>query len=79
MPRKKANIPANETPAQRFVRLANQKVNTMLKGLKSLGTLHGSNYASTADQRKVIKTALTEGVDTALQALEGKTIQEFKL
>ena len=79
MPRKKANIPANETPAQRFVRLANQKVNTILKGMKGLGTLHGTNYVSSADQRKVIKVALTEGVDTAMQAMEGKTISEFKL
>lgn len=79
MPRKAANIPANETPAQRFVRLANQKVNTTLKSLKALGALHGSTVVSSADQRKAIKNALTEGLETAMQALDGKVIQEFKL
>jgi hypothetical protein len=81
MPRKAANIPANETPSQRFVRLANTRVNATLTNLKTLGNLSGSNYASTPDQRKKIETVLTDAVKKAIDAMAAKdgTGMEFKL
>jgi len=80
MPRTKANIPANENEAQRFVRLANQRVNSILTTLKQLGQLRGSNYKSTPEQRKKIDTVLVEAVQKAVKAMEsGEASQEFKL
>jgi hypothetical protein len=80
MPRVKQNIPANENEAQRFVRLANGRVNSLLTGFKSLGQLRGSNYKSTPEQRKKIKEVLGDSLDRALKAMEsGEASQEFKL
>lgn len=80
MPRTKQVIPANETPNQRFIRLANVRVNNTLTCLKSLSQLSGPQYASTPVQRKQIQTALVDATNRALTILEkGETVQEFKL
>lgn len=80
MPRTKANIPQNENEAQRFVRLANQRVNSILTSLKSLGQLRGSNYKSTPEQVKKIEQALNEGLTRAIKAMQsGEATAEFKL
>lgn len=80
MPRSKQNIPQNENEAQRFVRLANHRVNTILTNLKSLAQLRGSNYKSDTNQRKRIKDAIQEALDRSMKALEsGEATQEFKL
>lgn len=80
MPRTKQVIPANETPAQRFIRLANVRVNNVLTNLKSLSQLSGANYVSTPVQRKQIQQALVDATNRALTILEkGETAQEFKL
>lgn len=81
MPRKKTNIPANETPEARFVRVANERVNRILTGLKNLGTLGGSSYASKAEQRTQIKTALETALGKCMESMskDGTTPAEFKL
>ncbi len=80
MPRKAANVPANETNAQRFVRVANHRVNLILTQLKGLGNLTGSQYESKPEQRKKIAEALKLHMDNAMTAMEkGTPVQEFKL
>lgn len=82
MPRKKANVPANETPEQRFVRVATERVNRLLTSLKQLGGLGTpSTYKSSAEQRKQIQEALTTATTRAMEAMSkgGETAQEFKL
>ena len=80
MPRKAANIPANENAQQRFVRLANQRVNNVLTNLKALGNLSGPNYVSTPEYRKQIETFLTEATAKAVAAMANKDgVQEFRL
>lgn len=80
MPRKAANVPANETNAQRFARIVNHRVNIVLTQLKGIGNLNGTQYESKPEQRKKIAEALKAGVDASMTALEkGTPVQEFKL
>jgi light-regulated signal transduction histidine kinase (bacteriophytochrome) len=80
MPRTAQNIPKNETDAQKFVRLANHRVNTILRSYKQLGQLGGKQYQSLPEQRKKIETVLTEALSRAMQAMsKGETVQDFKL
>lgn len=80
MPRTKQSIPANENESQRFVRVANHRVNTILTAYKMLGQLGGAQYKSVPEQRKKIKDALQQALDRCMQAMErGESVQEFKL
>jgi hypothetical protein len=82
MPRKAQNIPANENAAQRFTRLANQKVNSVLTSLKGIGGLgNAKQYTSTKEQREKIQTALENGVKRAMETMNrgGESAQDFKL
>ena len=80
MPRKSQNIPPNENASQRFVRLANHRVNVILTGLKTLGQLGGSQYESKPEQRKKIEDVLTTAVKKSVENMsKGETTQEFKL
>lgn len=82
MPRSKVNIPANETDAQRFVRLANQRVNVVLAGLKAIGQLGNKNqYESKPEQHKKIKEALEGALSKSMEQLSkgGEAAADFKL
>ncbi len=82
MPRKRTNIPANETPEQRFVRVANERVNRLLTGLKQLGTLgNPSQYKSKTEQRSQIGDALKASLERAMDSMNkgGEVTPEFKL
>lgn len=81
MAKKKSNVPANETKAQKFVRLANFRVNKLLKSFKQLGQLGGNGYESTADQRKKIETILKDSLERAIGQMNKAPVasQEFKL
>jgi hypothetical protein len=80
MPRTKQNIPANENNAQRFVRVANHRVNTILVSLKALGQLGTAQYESKPEQRKRIEDAIKSGLEKAMSAMQkGEGVQEFKL
>jgi hypothetical protein len=59
---RKATAPANETPEQRFKRLANPRVNAALKRIQLIGNLAGPGYGSTDEQREKIIDALTQAV-----------------
>lgn len=73
--------PTNETKAQKFVRLANSRVNRIIRGYKILGQLGGSGYESTPDQRKRIETVLTEGLQRTCRQMDKSqaTSQDFRL
>ncbi len=81
MPRKAKNVPMNETPAQRFVRLANQRVNRILVTFKQLGQLGGSAYASSPEQVRKIAEVLKAAHDRSVDQLQKKEVAsgEFKL
>jgi hypothetical protein len=82
MPRKAKNVPANETPEARFVRIANDRVNRLLTGIKQLGGLGDTKtYKSSAEQRKQIDTALTTALTRTMESMNkgGEVQQEFKL
>jgi hypothetical protein len=82
MPRKAQNVPANEKTDARFIRVATSRVNSLLQGLKQLGSLgNPKQYESKPEQRKQISDALHAGLDQALDTLNkgGATPQEFKL
>lgn len=81
MPRTSSNAPKNENASQKFVRLANQRVNRLLAGMKGLGQLGGKAYTSTPDQRKAIAKALRDRLDLVINQLEGNATAttEFKL
>jgi hypothetical protein len=82
MPRKAKNIPANETPEAKFIRVATDRVNRLLTALKQLGALgNTSQYGSKIEQRNQIKEALTTALTRSMEALNkgGETAPEFKL
>lgn len=81
MPRKKETIPANETPAQKFVRLATQRTQRIIDTYKQLGSLAGSAYQSTPEQVKKISEALKAEHDRAIDSLNKKKVETggFKL
>lgn len=72
MPKKKSNIPANETPEQRFIRIALLKVNSIIAGYRALSRLTGTKAKSSAEQRNAINTALKDAHADAMLSLEGK-------
>ena len=67
MPASKA--PANETPEQRFVRIANIRVGNAMKAIEGLGKLVGSSYKSTAAQHDKLFAAIDDEVKSAKAAL----------
>jgi hypothetical protein len=82
MPRKPANVPANEKEDARFVRVATSRVNAILQSFKQLGTLGNvKQYKSSQEQRVQIATALQGGLTRAMESMNkgGETTPEFKL
>jgi hypothetical protein len=77
MPKKKSNVPANETPEARFVRVATTKTNAILRNLKTLAKLK----KSTAAQRTAIASAISDAVDEAMLSMAGQKTESggFKL
>jgi hypothetical protein len=80
-PSGRKSAPSNETPAQKFVRLANMRVTRLIRAYRGLGALGAKTYESTTEQRKAIETALKQAHDHAIQQLStGKSaVSEFKL
>ena len=64
-----SNIPENETKQQKFVRLANRRVNKVRKALDQIGLLGGASYDSTEDQQNKIIAAIQEAFDFACNRL----------
>jgi len=82
MPKKRQNIPPNETPAQRFIRLAVGRTNNLLRNYKALANLRGKRYQSTPEQRQKIDAALQaahKDCITQMAATGPQTQEGFKL
>ena len=82
MPRKAANVPANETAKQRFVRLINGRMKTVSQNLKAIGALGKTDtYESDAVQRKKVEEALNTWTRRAIEQLNkgGEEAPDFKL
>jgi len=79
--KRKSNIPANETPEARFVRVATVKVNSIIRGMKTLSRLNGTKAKSTEAQRAAIEKAITEALTDTMSALKGNKVAAggFKL
>lgn len=76
-----STVNPNETKTDKFIRLANVRVNKILKALKQINALGGPGYESTELQRKSVETALTSAFNVAIDGLNKKTVQStsFKL
>lgn len=64
-------VPTNETKAQRFTRLALQRVPKALKMLDNISKLSGANYEHTPEQVKKITDALEAGVKVVKDKFAG--------
>jgi hypothetical protein len=62
-------VPANESKADKFKRLAGKRVNKALNGIRGIGNLGGGGYESTAEQREKIEKALNDALAVALDQL----------
>lgn len=69
--RKSANV-VNQTPEEKFVRLAEQRTGMALKYLSLVGNLAGPGYVSDDAQRTQIVAALQDGVDRVKDRFGGK-------
>ena len=69
--KKASNVPDNETPQARFVRMANVKVNALLRGLKGLSRLKDKKAVSTSAQREAIQSVLEVAVADCIESLNG--------
>jgi hypothetical protein len=73
--KRKSTVPKNETASEKFVRLANFRVNAVLKKLQGVRNLAGSQYESTPEQQAKILTALRSEID-GIEAVFSKTVPE---
>lgn len=76
-----ATIPADETPEQRFVRLAEPRVSKAIKSIAAIGKLTGSRYSYTSVQATRIIDALKHVTGIVEKQFAGKneTQTVFKL
>lgn len=79
--KRKSKIDPNETKAQKFVRLANHRINRILKLNKALSALGGAAYESTPEQRKRIGDVLKTSLEAAVDGMSKVKVatNEFKL
>lgn len=80
-PKRVSKVPADESKAAKFTRLAQQRVTKALKAIKQITNLSGAGYESTEEQREKIITVLTEGVSAVRDSFAGKSKAQtdFKL
>lgn len=78
-PREK--VPAGETKAQRFVRLAKKRVTRAVKTVQSVAAFAGPGYEYTDEQRDKIVAALEAATVNTVASLkrERKAVAEFDL
>jgi hypothetical protein len=70
--KRKGTDVVNQTPADKFCRLAEQRTGQALKYIGLVGNLAGPGYASTPALRNQIIEALQAAVDRAKERFEGK-------
>lgn len=67
------NAPANETKADRFVRVATPRVNKAVKAIKVIGYCAGSTYEFTPKQVEDISSALMVAISQVVDSFDKKT------
>jgi len=70
--KRKGQDVVNETPAEKFVRLAEQRTGQALKYIGLVGNLSGAGYEHTDGQVEQIFTALQGAVDRAKDRFSDK-------
>lgn len=70
--KRKGTDVVNQTPAEKFCRLAEQRTGQALKYIGLVGNLAGPGYERTDEQVEQILTALQEAVDRAKDRFGGK-------
>jgi len=74
--RRKQVIPAEETKAERFVRVVTPRVNKAVKAIKQIGFCSAASYEYTPEQLKQITKALDTAQDEMLARFAGKSWDE---
>lgn len=76
-----SKVDPNETKDQKFIRLANRRVNKVIKALDQIGLLGSASYISTESQREAVTRTLTDALQTNLDRLnkQKKSAADFKL
>lgn len=79
--RKKGTVSKEETKAEAFVRLAEQRMTNALKYIGLIGNLAGPTYERTPEQAEQIMSALQGAVDGVKEAFKGNkpTASGFRL
>ncbi len=70
--KRKGTDVVNQTPAEKFIRLAEQRTGMALKYIGLVGNLSGPGYEHTDEQVEQILTAIQEAVDRAKDRFGGK-------
>ena len=70
--KRKGTDVVNQTPSEKFCRLAEQRTGQALKYIGLVGNLAGPGYERTDEQTEQILTALQEAVDRAKDRFGGK-------
>lgn len=73
---KASKVPANETKAERFVRVGTPRVNKAIKAIRQLGKLASSNYEYSEEQSVAMHRALQEAVDDVVSKFRGAAKDE---
>lgn len=78
--RKSNPPPANETDAERFIRVVTPRINKAVKAIALVGSCAGTGYAYTPKQTGAIVTTLSNGVErvSAAYTKTGKATEGFK-
>lgn len=63
-------VDPNETPEQKFQRLAKHRVTRCIKVIRGLGNLGGAGYKSTDYQREKIREILNSELEAAMARME---------
>lgn len=67
---RQSTVPADETKAQKFVRLAEMRVKKAIVMMRNIAKLGGANYERTEEQAKTIADTLRKEVDAIAVALK---------
>lgn len=71
-------VKKKETSQEKFIRLANARVNTALRKIRLVANLSGGSYTSTEGQRAKIIQALVEEVKKVQASFAGTTRTDDK-
>lgn len=68
--RGRKQVDPNESPQDRFKRLATGRMNRAISGIKSVGQLASASYEYTDEQREKIEDTLRKEVEVTCAALQ---------